>query len=70
MINKAYLGASATVFALAAILHFMRLVNHWSMQIGTFSFPFWGSWLAVIIGSTLSIWAVNLAANQWKPSRQ
>ncbi len=70
MINKAYLVTSATVFGVVAILHFMRIVNHWSIQIGTLTFPFWGSWLAVIIGSALSIWAINMASHQWRPSQQ
>ncbi|TVP62629.1 MAG: hypothetical protein EA343_10460 [Nodularia sp. (in: Bacteria)] len=69
MINKAYLVTSATVFALVAIVHFIRLVNHWQIQIGTVAFPFWGSWLAVIIGTALSMWAVNLAS-EWSASRQ
>jgi hypothetical protein len=70
MINKAYLVTSAFIFALAATIHFIRIVNQWPIQIGTVIFPFWGSWLGVIIGFALSIWAVNLAANQWRPSRQ
>jgi glycine/serine hydroxymethyltransferase len=55
MISKAYLVTSAVIFALVAISHFIRLVNHSSIVIGTATFPFWGSWLAVILASTLSI---------------
>ena len=69
MISKAYLVTSATVFALAAIVHFIRLVNQWPIQIGTVVFPFWGLWLAVIVGTALSIWAVNLIS-EWSTSRQ
>jgi hypothetical protein len=69
MISKAYLLTSAVIFALVAISHFIRLVNHWSIAIGTVTFPFWGSWLAVICASALSIWAVRLAT-KWTTSPQ
>lgn len=69
MISKAYLLTSAVIFALVAISHLIRLVNHWSIAIGTVTFPFWGSWLAVILASTLSIWALRLATN-WRTSPQ
>lgn len=69
MNRQAYLIASATIFVLVTILHFVRIVNHWTVQIGALSFPFWGSWLAVIIGCALSIWAVNLVS-EWRASRQ
>lgn len=69
MISKAYLVTSAVIFALVAISHFIRLVNHSSIVIGTATFPFWGSWLVVICASALTIWAVRLATN-WRTSPQ
>lgn len=67
MSAKAYFLVSALIFALAAILHLLRLVNHWSFQIGTIVFPFWGSWLGLAIGLALSIWAFRLIA-EWRIS--
>ena len=69
MNEKYYLLISATIFALAAILHFVRLFSHWSFQIGVIAVPVWGSWLAVLIGATLSIWAFRLFS-QWNISHQ
>ncbi|NJM74348.1 MAG: DUF4175 domain-containing protein [Scytonema sp. RU_4_4] len=69
MSEKAYLLVSAVIFALAAMLHIFRLLNHWSLQIGTVAVPFWGSWLGLIIGVALSIWAFRLMA-QWSGSHQ
>lgn len=69
MNEKHYLLISATIFALVALLHLVRLFSHWSFQIGAVTVPFWGSWLAVLMGVTLSIWAFRLIS-QWKISHQ
>ena len=69
MNEKAYLIISATVFAIVALLHFLRLFTHLSVQIGTVAFPLWGSWLGLLIAAALSIWAFRLMS-QWKSSHQ
>ena len=69
MSEKNYLLISATIFALAALLHFVRLFTHWSFQIGAVTVPLWGSWLGLLIGATLSIWALSLLS-QWKITHQ
>jgi len=53
MSEKNYLLISATVFALVALLHLVRLFTHWSVQIGTVTFPVWGSWLGLLIAAAL-----------------
>jgi hypothetical protein len=60
MSEKNYLLISATIFALFALLHVVRLVTHVSVQVGAVAFPLWGSWLVLIIGAALSIWALRL----------
>ncbi len=67
MNEKNYLLISAILFALAASWHLVRLVAHWSVQVGTISIPFWGSWLGLLIGAILSIWAFRLMT-QWQSS--
>ncbi|HEY9768639.1 MAG TPA: hypothetical protein V6C71_09085 [Coleofasciculaceae cyanobacterium] len=69
MSEKNYILISATVFALVALLHLVRLLAHWSFQIGTVAVPLWGSWLGLLIGAGLSIWAFRLLS-QWKISHQ
>ena len=69
MSEKNYLLISATIFSLVAVLHFVRLFTHWSFQIGAMTFPIWGSWLAVLIGAALSIWAFRLLS-QWEITHQ
>jgi hypothetical protein len=60
MKSQFYLLISAVIFALVAILHLVRLISHWSVQIGAFAVPLWGSWLGLFIASALSIWAFRL----------
>ena len=69
MSEKNYLLISAIIFSLVALLHLLRLFTHWSFQIGAMTVPLWGSWLAVLIGATLSIWAFRLFS-QWKLTHQ
>ena len=69
MSEKNYIIISATIFAIVALLHLVRLVTHWSFQFSAVSVPLWGSWLALIIGTALSIWAFRLLA-QWKISHR
>jgi hypothetical protein len=67
MTEKNYLLISAAIFAIVALLHLIRLFAHWSIQVGTMTFPFWGSWLALILTVALSIWAFRLVF-QWTSS--
>jgi hypothetical protein len=60
MNSKTYLLISAAIFALVAILHIARIANHWSIQIGSFAFPLWGSWIGLVVAAALSIWAFRL----------
>jgi hypothetical protein len=69
MSEKNYLIISAGVFVLVAILHFVRLLNHWSLQVGTVIVPFWGSWLGLALGVALSFWAFRLIA-RWSITHQ
>ncbi|NJR62241.1 MAG: hypothetical protein HC769_27515 [Cyanobacteria bacterium CRU_2_1] len=67
MSERNYLLVSAILFALLALLHLVRVITHWSIQIGTVTFPLWGSWLALLIGVVLSVWAFRLMY-EWRRS--
>ncbi|MGV2829360.1 hypothetical protein [Myxosarcina sp. GI1(2024)] len=69
MSEKNYILISATIFALVATLHLIRLLANWTFQIGAVTVPLWGSWLGLFIGATLSIWAFRLLS-QWNISHQ
>jgi hypothetical protein len=67
MRDQKYLLISATIFALLALLHVVRLVTNLPVQFGTITFPIWGSWLVTIVAVALSIWAF-LLMSQWQRS--
>jgi hypothetical protein len=67
MSERNYLLISAIIFAFFALLHLVRVIAHWSVQIGTATFPLWGSWVALAIGITLSVWAFRLMSD-WRRS--
>lgn len=60
MRDQKYLLISATIFTSVALLHVARLVTNLPVQFGTIAFPMWGSWLGLIVSSTLGIWAFRL----------
>ena len=44
--RKTYMTVTATLFLVVAILHLLRIIFGWSVEIGGLSIPFWVSWLA------------------------
>jgi hypothetical protein len=45
---------TATVFAVVAVAHLLRIVFGWSVEIGDWSVPFWMSWLGVLVPGALA----------------
>lgn len=64
---KAYLGVSGVIFANVTLLHFLRLLLDWPAQIGTWSVPYWLSWVSIFVAGGLCFWAFQLMAS--KPAR-
>ena len=58
---KRYAVVSGIVFALVALVHFVRAVQGWPVQIGDWQLAVWVSWLAVFIAGGLAVWAFGLA---------
>lgn len=54
MNTRLYLMASATVFAVVAIVRAVRLFNGWPAQLGPVSIPLAASWLGVVVPGALS----------------
>ena len=61
MTQKLYLLISGSVFALIGLFHLIRIIYQWSVQIGALGIPQWPSWLVIVAGTILSIWAFRLA---------
>ena len=58
---KPYLIVSGIIFTLIALVHIVRIVQAWSIQIESWSAPIWISWLGIVITVFLAIWAFTLA---------
>jgi hypothetical protein len=57
-----YLMTSGTIFGIVAVLHVLRLVNHWPFQLGPLALPLWASWFALVVSASLCLWAFRLSA--------
>ena len=45
---------TATLFLVVAIMHLLRIIFGWQVEIGGLSIPFWVSWLAFPIAGALA----------------
>ena len=61
MSGRTYFVVSALIFAVVAILHLLRAVNHWPVQVGPLTPPLSASWVAMVISAALSVWGFRLA---------
>ena len=52
--RKTYMTVTATLFLVVAIIHLLRIIFGWSVEIGGLSIPFWASWLGVLVAGALA----------------
>jgi hypothetical protein len=64
MNTKTYCAVTAVVFAFVAIMHLVRALQAWPVTIGSWSAPVALSWCAVLVGASLSVWAMALLRAQ------
>ena len=57
---RAYLQITGALFGLIAVVHFLRLIRHWPIQLAGYSVPLWASWVGLILAGALCVWAVRL----------
>ena len=58
--RQTYLLISGVIFGLVAILHLLRIMNDWSLQIGPLDIPMWMSYGGLVIPAVLCAWAFSL----------
>jgi hypothetical protein len=54
MSQKNYYTVTGTIFLIITVLHFLRILNGWSAEIGTATIPMWASWVAVLLAGCLA----------------
>jgi hypothetical protein len=64
---RGYEVVSAVVFAFVAILHALRAIQGWSLQIEAWTIPVWGSWAAAGIAALMSVWGFKRALARRAP---
>lgn len=56
MNKQAYCGVSATLFAIVALAHLLRLFNGWPVEIDTMTIPMLVSWFGFVVPAALAVW--------------
>lgn len=54
MSPKSYFLVSGTVFLIVAIVHFLRVINGWELNIHSFDAPMLVSWVGLLLGGYLA----------------
>jgi hypothetical protein len=62
MNSKPYLLVSGVVFSLVALLHLIRVLNGWPMELGDYAIPAWVSICGTIGPGILAVWAFRLTS--------
>ena len=52
--RKTYMTVTATLFLIVAIMHLLRIIFGWPVEIGGLNIPFWVSWLGVLVAGALA----------------
>ena len=52
--SKPFTWIAAALFALAAIVHIIRLIKPFQVIVGSHSVPMWCSYVAIVVGAFLS----------------
>jgi hypothetical protein len=55
-----YTTVTATLFLIVAIMHLLRIIFGWQVEIGGLSIPFWVSWLGVLVDGALAYFGFTL----------
>lgn len=63
MSQKTFYSTAGTIFLVVAVVHFLRILNDWEVNIDTFSIPVWGSWLAVFLAGWLAYQGLKKKSN-------
>ena len=54
----------ASIFGLVAVLHLLRLLFHWTLQLGPQEIPFWISWGGLVGAALLAVWGFASAKKE------
>jgi hypothetical protein len=52
--RKTYMTVTAAFFLVVAIMHLLRIILAWQVEIGGLSISFWVSWVALFVTGALA----------------
>ena len=61
MSKNNFVSIAAFIFLLVGILHVLRLLNGWGVQMGNTVIPMWISWPALVVAACLTWQGFRLA---------
>ncbi|OGI82942.1 hypothetical protein A3I95_02995 [Candidatus Nomurabacteria bacterium RIFCSPLOWO2_02_FULL_44_12] len=61
MTKNNFVSVASFIFLVVGVLHVLRLLNGWEVQIGGFVPPMWASWVALILAAYLALQGFRLA---------
>ena len=64
MNDKLFHLITGIIFALVALLQALRLYMAWPVMIGGWNAPMWISWIALVVASGLSYFALTLQSHR------
>lgn len=62
MTAKSFATLAAAVFALGAVVQFLRIAMGWTIIVNGMPLPYWPSWVAVVVLAALSFLGFRAAA--------
>jgi len=60
MTHKNYMALVTAIFSIVAIMHILRLLNGWQIQIGPFMVPTWASIIGALLAGYLAYQGIRL----------
>jgi hypothetical protein len=57
--RNTYMTVTATLFLVVGIVHLLRIIFGWQVEVGGMNIPFWASWLVVPVSVALAIFGFN-----------
>ena len=51
-----YAAVSALIFSLVALVHVVRIIRRWKVQIGPLSVSMTVSWVGLVVATLIAIW--------------
>ena len=58
--TRSYVAISALIFALVAVVHIVRLVQGWQIQVGLNDIPMSLSWIGLAVAAALAVWGAMI----------